>query len=89
MTQPPGYGAPITPEHPEASKLLVLSIVGLLCCGPIAIYTLIQSNSILQNPNGFNVSKVNTVKILSIIALALWAISAVSGAVYNLTTMGS
>ncbi|TPG14068.1 hypothetical protein [Pedococcus bigeumensis] len=63
-------------EHPKAQTTLILSIVGLLCCGPLAIYTLITANTILRegHAQGLNVSKANTAKIISIIALALWAV---------------
>jgi hypothetical protein len=75
---PPAQGYPVAAggEHPKAQMTLILSIVGLLCCGPLAIYTLITANTILREApaQGLNVSKANTAKIISIIALVLWAI---------------
>lgn len=87
-----GYGAPMPGgaplEHPKAQQTLILSIVGLLCCAPLAIYTLITSNNILKegaaNP-GLNVSKANTARIISIVALVLWVV----GFILNVTVFRS
>lgn len=84
-TPPPPPPAPGVPgamgngEHPKAQQTLILSIVGLLCCAPLAIYTLIQSNTILREgpAQGLNVSKASTAKIISIVGLALWAVGIV------------
>lgn len=69
-------------EHPESTKLLVLSIVALLCCSPLAIYTLIVSQKILKEPTDLDTGKINVARILSIVALVIWAV----GALISLTT---
>ena len=87
-----GYGAPMPGgaplEHPKAQQTLILSIVGLLCCAPVAIYTLITANNILKeraaNPS-LNVSKANTARIISIIAIVLWIV----GAILNFTVFST
>ncbi len=74
-------GQPQGADHPESTKLLILSIVALLCCGPLSIYTLIRSQQILQEPNpgSVNLGKVSAVRIISIISLVLWVIGSIGG----------
>lgn len=73
-------GPPGGSEHPEGTKLLVLSIIGLLCCAPINIYVLIKANGILSAPGAFQTSKVSTARIIAIVSLILWAVGIVFGA---------
>ena len=81
-----GYGAPMPGgaplEHPKAQQTLIL------CCAPLAIYTLITANNILKegaaNPS-LNVSKANTARIISIIAIVLWIV----GVILNFTVFST
>lgn len=78
---PPGgapYGA-MGGEHPQAQKLLIWSIIALLCCAPINIWVLIKANGIEKSPGGFDVSKVKTARIIAIVSLILWALGAFFG----------
>lgn len=79
---PGGYGGYGGGEHPEGQKLLIVSIVALLCCAPVNIWVLIRSNAILANPGGYDVGKVNTARIIAIVSLILWAL----GIVINMFT---
>lgn len=71
-------------DHPEGQKLLILSIVGLLCCAPINIYVLIQANNIIKSLGGANPGKVGTARIIAIVGLALWVV----GLVFNIVSGG-
>lgn len=77
---PGGYGA--GGEHPEGQKLLIVSIVALLCCAPVNIWVLVKTNGILGNPGGYDISKVSTARIIAIVSLVLWAL----GIVINMFT---
>ena len=78
---PGGYGGPAR-EHPEGQKLLIVSIVALICCAPVNIWVLVKANGILANPGGYDVSKVKTARIIAIVSLVLWAL----GIVVNIFT---
>lgn len=82
----PSGAAAYGQEHPKAQQTLILSIVGLICCGPLAIYTLITANNIIKEgaATGANTSKANTAKIISIVGIALWVV----GFIVNLTVGG-
>lgn len=69
-----GGGGP----HPETNTLLILSIVSVVCCGPLAIYTLIKSNSILTGGGNYETGTLKTVRVISIVAICLWIIGAIS-----------
>lgn len=79
------YGAPVGGDHPEGTKILVLSIIGMLCCGPLAIYTLIQSSNILKQNTPYSTSKLQTAKILSIIGIVLWVIGFIANLALTLS----
>ncbi|WP_342372290.1 hypothetical protein PCC79_14930 [Propioniciclava soli] len=82
---PPPGGSPYPSmggEHPQAQKLLIWSIVGLICCAPINIWVLITANGIEKSPGGFDTSKVKTARIIAIVSLVLWA----AGIIINWTT---
>ena len=68
-------------DHPESTKLLILSIISVVCCLPIAIYTLIKSNSIMNDPASAstNLDKIKAVRIISIIALVWWIAGTIIG----------
>jgi hypothetical protein len=86
---PPPYGAPQPPygaapqEHPRGTIILVLGILGLLCCGILAIPAVVMGKTALSEidaaPPG-SYSNRGTVKagfICGIIGLALWAVGIV------------
>lgn len=74
---PPGYNPGAGGEHPKGQTLLVTSIIALLCCAPVNIWVLITANGIQANPGGYDVSKVNTARIIAIVSLVLWAVGIV------------
>lgn len=78
-----GFGG-LGSEHPEGMKLLVISIIALICCAPVNIWVLVKANGILANPGGYNLSKVTTARIIAIVSLVLWAL----GIVVNIFTGG-
>lgn len=79
--EPHGAGQPPMQDHPDSTKLLVLSIISVVCCLPIAIYTLIKSNSIMNDPASasMNLGKIKAVRIISIIALVWWVVGSIVG----------
>jgi hypothetical protein len=80
---PGAYGAgPAGAEHPEGQKLLIVSIVALICGAPVNIWVLVKANGIIASPGGYNISKVSTARIIAIVSLVLWAL----GIVVNLFT---
>ncbi len=78
-----GFGGPGS-EHPEGQKLLIISIVALICCAPVNIWVLIKTNGILAAGGGYDLSKVKTARIIAIVSLILWAL----GLVVNVITGG-
>lgn len=79
--EPHDAGQPPMQDHPESTKLLILSIISVVCCLPIAIYTLIKSNSIMNDPASAstNLGKIKAVRIISIIALVWWIAGTIIG----------
>lgn len=77
-----GYGGPGGGEHPEGQKLLIISIVALICCAPVNIWVLIQANGILAAGGPYDLTKVSTARIIAIVSLVLWAL----GFVVNIST---
>lgn len=71
-----GLGGPGA-EHPEGQKLLITSIIALICCAPVNIWVLVKSNGILGAPGGYDVNKVKTARIIAIVSLVLWALGIV------------
>ena len=69
---------PASMEHPEGTKALIISILSLVCCAPLAIWSFIISKK--AKDEGSNDTKIQVSYILSIIALVLMAISVVGGA---------
>ena len=76
-----GFGGPVS-EHPEGQKLLIVSIVALLCCAPVNIWVLIKANGILSSGAAYELGKVKTARIIAIVSLVLWA----AGLVINAMT---
>lgn len=63
-------------EHPDATKILVWSFIALICCGPIALYTLSQANEVIRSRSNYDISLVKTAKAISLLTLVLWAAGA-------------
>lgn len=73
-----GYGAGSAgPEHPEGQKLLIVSIVALICCAPVNIWVLVRANGIIASPGGYDIGKVSTARTIAIVSLVLWALGLV------------
>lgn len=87
---PPPTGPAGGAEHPEGQKLLILSIVGLLCCAPLNIWVFIQANNILNGvqPSPYT-SKVKTAKIIAIVSLVLWVVGIIANLALGGLSMGS
>ena len=76
---PPGYQGPPPQGQPgsnDSMKLLLLSIFSLLCCAPVAIYTLIKSKEARES--GTADGQVDAAFFVSIAALVLWALAIVA-----------
>ncbi len=76
----PGQSA-ASAENPEGTKALVISILGLLCCGPLAIWSLVISNS--ARGQGYSDTKTAAAFVISIVALVLWVV----GVIVNFTVL--
>lgn len=86
---PPGgaYGAPPPAgggavEHPKGTMILVLGIVGVVCCSPVGIVAFFMANTALKeidaNPAAYSNRQIVFVgKILGIVAMVLLALSLV------------
>lgn len=72
------YGAPAGGPHPEGTKLLILSIVGFLCCQLINIYVFMASSKVMKEGSHHDTSMVNIARIISIIGIVFLAIGIVS-----------
>jgi hypothetical protein len=82
---PPGYapygGGGFGPQqHPKGTTILVLGIVGLLCCGPLGIVAIVMGSTarkeMAANPGVTytNAGLITAGWILGIVATVLWAI---------------
>jgi hypothetical protein len=68
----PNYPPSFQAEHPEGTKALVISILGLLCCTPLAIWSLMISKNAKEE--GSDDGKIKAAYIISIVALAFLVI---------------
>jgi hypothetical protein len=51
-TPPPyGYGYPVPPNHPQATTILVLGILGLVCCTPCGPFAWVMGQRALKQIN--------------------------------------
>ena len=72
------------PENSQATTILVLGILGLICCGPLGIVAWVMGNNELQaidagrrDPN--NRGTANAGRIIGMIAVGLWALFTLLG----------
>lgn len=75
-------------DHPDGTKALVISILSLLCCGPLAIWSLVLANK--ARSEGTSDGKITAAFVISIITLGFLALSVVmvlAGAAGPLLTM--
>lgn len=80
-SQPP-QGAPEKPANPTTA--LILSIAGLLCCAPVAIFGILMGNKVKKQisegrNDPANASTATVAQIIGYVALGLWAIGIVLG----------
>lgn len=85
-SQPYGGGG-IPPKHPQATTVLILGIIGLICCSIVAPFAWVQGKKvheeIVNNPGQYSgESEANIGKILGIIGTVLLAISIVIAIIY-------
>ncbi|MFN8077449.1 MAG: hypothetical protein U0Q15_18790 [Kineosporiaceae bacterium] len=77
--RPPGAGIPGQPgDNPadkKATQALIFSIIGLLCCIPLAVLGLVFANQ--AQAQGATNGRDKPAKIIAIIAIALWAVGLV------------
>jgi ABC-type Fe3+ transport system permease subunit len=67
------------PEQSQATTILILGIIGLVCCGPLGIAAWIMGNRELEaidegRRNPEQRSTANAGRIIGIIATILWAL---------------
>lgn len=79
----PTYG-PIVPDHPQATTVLVLGIVGLVVCGAAAPFAWVMGNRVLReiDASGGTLGgrpNANVGRILGIVVTALMAATLVLG----------
>ncbi len=71
------------PEQSQATTILVLGILGVICCVPFGIAAWVMGNRELEaidagRRNPENRGSANAGKILGIVSVALWVIGAVA-----------
>lgn len=76
-----GYGQPA--EHPQGTTILVLGILGLVCCGPLGIAAWVMGNKALKEIDSSgrtysNRGSINAGRICGIIATVLMALAIVA-----------
>lgn len=73
------------PEGSQATTALVMAILGIVCCGPLAIVGWVMANNELagiaagrRNPS--NEGSAKAARVVGIIGTVLWAIGIIVGA---------
>jgi uncharacterized membrane protein YjgN (DUF898 family) len=96
MTQPPSYPTPPgyapPPEHPRASTVLVLGILGLVLCGVLAPFAWVMGKSTLEEIDASGGrwggrSNANTGYILGIVGSVLLGVGILMVAGYILVML--
>ena len=77
---PSGGGAPGPIDHPKGVTILVLGILGLVCCQPVGIAAWLMGNNVMQeidaDPSRYaNRQLVQIGRILGIVATVLFALT--------------
>lgn len=83
-----GYGAPPPMsgggqiEHPKGTTILILGILGLVCCSPLGIVAFVMGNTALKeidaNPGMYSNRQIVFIgKILGIVAMVLLVLSVI------------
>jgi hypothetical protein len=65
----PSYGGGGQPEHPQGTTILVLGIVGLVCCGIAAVVAWIMGNKAQQEIDAGQYAPTSSVKIGRILGM--------------------
>ncbi|GAA1523144.1 DUF4190 domain-containing protein [Nocardioides humi] len=94
--EPPNYGTPPPPpaggygaggygggDHPQGTTILILGILGLVCCGPLGIAAWVMGNKAIKeidaNPSAYtNRGTVNAGRICGMIATILMIVGIVA-----------
>jgi hypothetical protein len=81
------------PEKSQATTILILGIIGLLCCAPLGIAAWVMGNTELAAMDAgrrdpAQRTTANGGRILGIVAVALWAIGLVVAGVSGVFTNG-
>ncbi len=71
------------PENSQATTILVLGIIGLICCGPLGIVAWVMGQNEIQaidagRRDPTNRGTANAGRIIGIVATVLWAVSIVA-----------
>ncbi|WGX94623.1 DUF4190 domain-containing protein [Nocardioides sp. L-11A] len=94
--EPPNYGTPPPPpaggygaggfgggDHPQGTTILILGILGLVCCGPLGIAAWVMGNKAIKeidaNPGAYtNRGTINAGRICGMIATILMIVGIVA-----------
>lgn len=77
------YNSMVSGEHPDGTKALIVSLIGLLCCWPFAIWSLLIARG--AKNSGSSDGKINAAFIISIVAIVLGVIGMIAGGFLTLT----
>jgi hypothetical protein len=94
-TPPPyGYGYPVPPNHPQATTILVLGILGCVCCSPCGPFAWVMGHRALKeiDSSGGTVGgrgRVLAGYICGIIATVLLILGVVAGVLNLVATLAT
>jgi putative exporter of polyketide antibiotics len=82
------------PEQSQATTALVLSILGLLCCGILGVVGLVLANNEKQGiaagrRDPVNQGMAQAAFVIGIVAIALWVIGLIANAVIGFSFFGA
>ncbi|WP_418059399.1 DUF4190 domain-containing protein [Pimelobacter simplex] len=106
--EPPNYGTPPPPapggygaggyggggDHPQGTTILILGILGLVCCGPLGIAAWVMGNKAIAeidaNPSAYNNrGTVNAGRICGMIASILMVVGIVVYGIIFIVALGN
>ncbi|MCR1781582.1 DUF4190 domain-containing protein [Nocardioides carbamazepini] len=105
--EPPNYGTPPPPpaggygtggfaggDHPQGTTILILGILGLVCCGPLGIAAWVMGNKAIQeidaNPSAYtNRGTINAGRICGMIASILMVVGIVVYGIIFVVALGN